>query len=288
MIDTILELQNITKNYGKACALNSFSYCFTPGVYGILGPNGAGKTTLMNIITDNLRPTSGVVRFNSADIHSLGSSYLAELGYMPQQQAVFSELTVERFLFYMSALKGVKKAQAKIQVEELLNTVNLYDSKNKLMRQLSGGMKQRALIASSLLGFPHILIMDEPTAGLDPKERIRIRNLISKVSSDKIILISTHVVQDIEAIAKEIIILKTGEIECSGQISELLKRLKGRVFDIPSDPSELPDIETAYKCSNIQNYGDKVVARVISDSVPDRPHTNAEGTLEELYLDIFG
>lgn len=205
-----LEIKGITKVYKKGAvkALDNFSVTLTPGVYGLLGPNGAGKSTLMNIITDNLNADGGEVVYDGENIKKLGKDYRAVLGYMPQQQGLYDDFTLNRFLWYMAALKGLKKKEAKEKITQLLETVNLTDAAHKKLGSFSGGMKQRALIAQALLNNPEILILDEPTAGLDPKERIRIRNFISEIAEDKIVLISTHVVSDIEFIAKEIILLK--------------------------------------------------------------------------------
>lgn len=284
---SVLELKNVSKKYKTVTALNNFSFSFTPGVYGILGPNGAGKSTMMNIITDNLRASGGEVLFNGADIHTLGREYRGHIGYMPQQQEVYEELTLNRFLFYIASLKGMKKEAARTEIAELLGLVNLEDVRMRRMGQLSGGMKQRALIAQALLGKPDILIMDEPTAGLDPKERIRIRNLISEVARDRIVLISTHVVPDIEFISKEVLFLKNGELVMSGPVPQLCEMLAGRVFDITAKPEELSGLQQKYKCSALTGFGALVKVRVIADEMPREECVPEKATLEDLYLDIF-
>ena len=193
-------LSGIKKSYnnGKTYAVDGVTATFTPGVYGLLGPNGAGKSTLMNIITQNLKTNSGTVTLDGVPIDHMGADYRSLLGYMPQQQTLYDDFTGERFLWYMAALKGLDKKQAKEAVSRTLDVVNLREERYKKLKSYSGGMKQRVLIAQALLNDPKLLIMDEPTAGLDPKERIRIRNFISEVSKDKIVLLSTHVVSDVE------------------------------------------------------------------------------------------
>ncbi len=189
-----LKIENLVKDYGQNRALDNFNYTFTEGVYGLLGPNGAGKSTMMNIITDNLAATSGKITFDGEDIKKLGSEYLRQLGFMPQQQNLYPSFSGLRFMYYMAALKGLKKKEADEQIPKLIKMVNLAGHEDKKLGAYSGGMKQRILIAQALLGNPKILIMDEPTAGLDPKERIRIRNIISEVSRDKTVILATHVV----------------------------------------------------------------------------------------------
>ncbi|WP_028509270.1 ABC transporter ATP-binding protein [Ruminococcus sp. NK3A76] len=283
-----LSLCNLTKQYGTFTALKGLSYEFTPGVYGLLGPNGAGKSTLMNIITDNLKPTSGSVMYNGQDTVSMGSEFRRLLGFMPQQQGLYPGFTLERFLYYMTALKGMSKAQAKADIERLIGLVNLNDARTKRLGGFSGGMKQRALIAQAMLGRPEIIILDEPTAGLDPKERIRIRNLIAEIAFEKIVIIATHVVPDIEFIAKEVLLLSHGEIIDSGKPYELCEKLSGKVFEIKADESKLSKITDKYKVGNISKDMQNIYVRVISDSEPtDFEHTLCKPDLEDLYLYYF-
>ncbi|MDE7362824.1 MAG: ABC transporter ATP-binding protein [Oscillospiraceae bacterium] len=217
----ILELERVTKKYGEKCALNGVSMTLSEGIYGLLGPNGAGKTTMMNIITGNLKPTAGNVRWNGEDIYKLGWEYRAVLGYAPQHQGLYDAFSGRRFLCYMATLKNIPRREMKSEIERVLSYVNLTDAAKKPIGAYSGGMKQRILIAQAILGDPKIVILDEPTAGLDPKERVRIREKIRDISGDKIILVSTHVVSDIQSIAKEIILLKNGEILDRNTVPEL-------------------------------------------------------------------
>lgn len=283
-----LTLSALTKQYGNFTALNNFTYEFTAGVYGLLGPNGAGKSTLMNIITDNLKATSGTVKFDGVSTVEMDADFRKILGFMPQQQGIYPNFTLERFLYYIAALKGIKKAEAKVDIERLLGLVNLRDSKNKRLGGFSGGMKQRALIAQAMLGDPKIIILDEPTAGLDPKERIRIRNLIAEIAFEKIVIIATHVVSDIEFIAKEVLLLKNGEIIGSGKPHELCEKITGNVFEITAAENQLSEISDKYKVGNISKDEKNIYVRVISEKPPaDYECKACKPDLEDLYLYYF-
>ena len=219
-----LELESITKFYGKYPALQNVSAVLTEGVYGLLGPNGAGKSTLMNIITGNLKPTSGMVLWNGKNAHDMGAAYRSLLGYAPQQQGLYDTFTGIRFLSYMATLKGISKKEQKGEIQRVLDYVNLTEKAYRPIGTYSGGMKQRILVAQAILGDPHLVVLDEPTAGLDPKERVRIRENIRNISGDKIILVSTHVVSDIESIANEIILLREGKIVDHDTVPSLCKK----------------------------------------------------------------
>ena len=275
----------LSKQYGDNKALKDFSYEFVPGVYGLLGPNGAGKSTLMNIMTDNLKQTSGKLKYDGTDIHDLGREYRKHIGYVPQQQQVFPGFTLRRFLLYISGLKGLDRKTASEQISDIVKRVNLDDVMDRKLSAFSGGMKQRALLAQALLGTPSIIILDEPTAGLDPNERIRFRNIVSKVAFDRIVIIATHVVSDIQFIANSIIILNGGRIEACGAPWELCDEIKGKVFEIQADEGDIPDIEKEFKVADMVKDRDGVRVRVVGDRVPyGYGYTEKEPSLEDVYL----
>lgn len=220
----MLEIKEVYKTYGKKVALDNISIKLDYGVYGLLGSNGAGKSTLMNIITDNIDMDKGEILYNGNNVKSLGKDFLKDIGFAPQQQGLYEEFTGRRFLAYMGTLKGISKKILKEEIERVAKDVNLLNELDKKIGGYSGGMKQRILIAQAIMGSPKILIMDEPTAGLDPKERVRVRELLFSISKEKIILVATHVVSDIQSISKEIIIIKDGKIVEVGTSEKLIDK----------------------------------------------------------------
>ncbi|MEG1481291.1 ABC transporter ATP-binding protein [Clostridium sp.] len=285
-----LKIENISKSYnrGKKQALNNINITLREGVYGLLGANGAGKSTLMNILTDNIEADSGTITLDRTNILKLGKDFRNILGYVPQQQGIYDDFTAIRFLWYMAALKGMKQKFAKERIEYVLDLVNLKDVAHKKLKSFSGGMKQRILIAQALLNDPKIIILDEPTAGLDPKERIRIRNFISEISIHKIIILATHVVSDIEYIAREIILLKEGEILMKGSQLDLLKTMDGKVFECIISEETLNDVQSNYKVSNISADNEGLSVRIINNSPPsDLNFKKVKANLEDLYLYSF-
>ena len=220
----MLTLKHITKKFKDKTALNDVSLELDPGIYGLLGPNGAGKSTLMNIITGNIRPTEGKVLWDGADIRELGGRFRSLIGYAPQQQGLYNSFSGRRFLSYMAALKGIPKKEVSSEIERVLSYVNLQEAADRAVGGYSGGMKQRILIAQAILGEPKLIVLDEPTAGLDPKERVRIREQIKELSGDKIILVSTHVVSDITPIAKEILLIRSGNVIDMDTVESLCRK----------------------------------------------------------------
>ncbi len=225
-------ISNITKSYGNNRALSGFTATLTPGIYALLGPNDSGKSTLMNILTDNLKADSGTVTCDGENVLDMGVRFREKLGFMPQYPGLYPNFTVERFMWYMVALKEISKAEAKAQVPEILAAVELDDVSRRKIGALSGGMKQRLTLAQAVLGSPEILILDEPTAGLDPKQRISVRSYISKIEFDKIVIIETHVVSDVEFIARDVIMLKKGVIVDNAPPQDLTRKIDGKVLSI--------------------------------------------------------
>ena len=232
-----LQIRDLSKKYGNKVALRNFSYTFTPGIYGILGANGAGKSTLMNLITDNVKRTEGQILWDGTDILKLGASFRKLLGYMPQQQGMYSDFSARAFLRYMADVKGLKRKDAKAQIEQLFDLVNLKDVAHKKLGGFSGGMRQRILLAQALLGEPQILILDEPTAGLDPKERLRLRQYIADLAQNRIVFLTTHIVSDIESIATDVLLMKDGQLVRHGTPDELIASVQGK---------DLEDVYMAY------------------------------------------
>ena len=285
-----LSIQNISKSYGTNLALNGFSATLDAGIYALLGPNGSGKSTLMNILTDNLKADSGVITYNGENVLDMGVRFREKLGFMPQYPGLYPNFTVERFMWYMAALKGLSKAESMRQIPEILAAVELDDVPKRKIGALSGGMKQRLTLAQAVLGDPEILILDEPTAGLDPKQRIAIRNYISKIAFNKIVLIATHVVPDIEFIAKDIIMLKKGVIVDNAPPYELVKKIDGGVWLVPCAESEVQAMQDRFRVTNIarDEQTGEVLLRVLAETNPTERARVVAPTLEDYYLHVFG
>ncbi len=279
-----LQIENLTKHYGKTCALSELSLDLKPGVYGLLGPNGAGKSTLMGLLTDTVRRESGKIIWDGQDVLALGKSFRAVLGYMPQQQGYYEEFTVGRYLYYMASLKGMTRKAAKARIGELLQVVGLSYCQNMKMSSLSGGMRQRILLVQALLNDPKILLLDEPTAGLDPEERIRIRNHISAIAADKIILLATHVVSDIESIAEQVVILKKGKLVAMDTPAALIDGVRPYVAEIPCAPEALGAYQKKYRISNVTQLGTQLLLQLVGKELPQEADRAARVTLDDVYL----
>ena len=282
-----LLLDRLTKHYGNKIAVDCVSAILNPGVYGLLGANGAGKTTLMRMLCAILESTSGEVQFDGRDVVSMGTDYRNVLGYLPQDFGFYPNYSAREFLMYVAALKGIPKAVAKIRTGELLEVVGLSNVTNKKIKTFSGGMKQRVGIAQALLNNPQILILDEPTAGLDPKERVRFRNLLSEYAGDKIVILSTHIVSDIEVIADEVLLMKKGKFVLQGTVQELTKKAKGKVWELTVSPAEARKWQARTTVANLRHEGSDIVLRIVSDNKPSERAVPCEATLEDLYLYYF-
>ena len=284
-----LELINLTKQYGNFTALDHVNITFTEGIYGILGANGAGKSTMMNLLTDNIPRTEGQILFDGTDSLKLGKDFRRVLGYMPQQQGYYEHMTAQTFLSYMADLKAIPKKQARAEIEKLLEITNLSDVRHKKLGGYSGGMKQRVLLAQALLGDPKVVILDEPTAGLDPKERIRIRNFISSLSRGRIILLATHIVSDIESISDQILMMKHGHVVGVDTPANLVDSVADKVKELPCEPGDLEKMQEQYKVGNVfQRYGETWV-RVVGDKLPEGGQFVPDHlTLEDVYLYYLG
>lgn len=290
-----LEVRSLSKNYGKVQALKNVSFKIDTGVYGLLGPNGAGKSTMIRIITGSMRASSGEVLYNGSRIRENEKAYKKILGYVPQRQGMYDSFTAARFLEYMAVLKELKREEIPEEVERVLKIVGLQEDALRRLGGFSGGMKQRVLIAQALLGDPRIIILDEPTAGLDPKERIKIRNFISRIGENRTILLATHVVSDVESIAREILLLGDGELKEKGTPRELCAMLDGSVFECILPGQEGFDrVEAQFPVSNVLELPDgQIAVRVIGSGREVRKNLGQYGVrevfpnLQEVYLSLF-
>lgn len=284
-----LEIVNLTKSYKHKNANENINLTLESGVYGLLGPNGAGKTTLMKQIATLKCPTSGKILYNGKDINSLDDKYRAVVGYLPQDFDAYKNFSAKDFLLYIGALKGLRKDEAKIKTDKLLNLVGLYEVRNKAISKFSGGMKRRVGIAQALLNDPKVLILDEPTAGLDPQERARFRNLLSQIGKETIVILSTHIISDIESVAKETIMIKDGKVLLQGTHKEILDDMRGKVYSITVESEdEVYKIQNKYKVVNIQRGISDIELRVISEiEITDFKAKSIEPRFEDVYMFYF-
>lgn len=283
-----VEIQNLTKRFGQKTAVDDVSLTLTSGVWGLIGANGAGKTTLMRMLAGILTPTSGRVLCDGADTLSLGEAWRDMLGYLPQHFGFYPEFTVADYLDYMAALKGLEKKAAREKIEELCEILSLTRVYKNKIKKLSGGTQRRVGIAQAMLNDPEVLILDEPTSGLDPGERVRFRNLLSEFARDRIVLISTHIVSDIEYIAAENAVMKDGKLIDVGTTEELLRAVEGKVFTALVPDGELARVEREVRVVSLKNEGGaQTLVRYVADAPLLRDSEMAEPRLEDLYLWLF-
>lgn len=280
-----LKLNSITKSYsGNKKALDDFTITFEAGVYGILGPNGAGKSTLINCITGVIKPDSGSIRFDDKN----SRDYIRSLGFLPQNQDFYPNFTARELILYVMALKKIRCDDPKKYADDILKRVNLYDDRNKKVGAHSGGMRQRLGIAQAIIGEPKILIFDEPTAGLDAKERIRFRNVISSFSKDRIVLLATHIVTDIAFIAKNVVLINNGKMVTCAPQGELCRTINGRVWETLTDYDTAMELMSSKRVSNIVSEDDMFRVRVLDDAKPLDNAVQASPTLEDVCIYHFG
>ncbi len=283
-----LRIDRVTKKYGNKLAVDRISTAMDYGVYGLLGANGAGKTTLMRMICDIQTPTMGEILLEGTPIRDMGEAYRDLLGYLPQNFGYYPDFTAWRFMLYIGALKGLPKAAAKEKSMGLLQEVGLWEIRNKKIKTFSGGMKQRLGIAQAMLNNPRILVLDEPTAGLDPKERVRFRNLISAMAQNRLVLFSTHIVSDVEYISRKIFVMKEGQIIHEGSPGEVRKAAEGKVWECTVTAAEADVMARKFNVGNLRNTEDgNVLLRIIQEERPTADARQAEPVLEDVYLYYF-
>lgn len=281
----MLELKHLTKKYGEHTVLNDINFTFDKGVYGLLGANGAGKSTLMNLITDNIKRTDGEILYNGTDVLKLGAKFRKKVGYTPQLQGMYEDFTARAFLHYIGSLKGMKLREAKAQTEEFLEVVGLRKVAHKRLGSFSGGMRQRVLIAAAMLDRPEILILDEPTAGLDPEERIRLRNYISDIARERTVILATHVVSDIESIADSVIMLCKGKPAAVGTPAQLISGVKDKVYELCGSYEDISARKADYGKGQVYQTEQGFVLRITADECPTGFAPVTSGIdLEDVYL----
>ena len=285
-----LEVRYLTKKYGQMEAVSDVSFSLENGVYGLLGPNGAGKSTLMKMLTLQIQPTEGEILWNGQRIHEQRQEYLGQVGYMPQQQMLYPTYSVEEFIAYMAALHGMETNDAKERAEELLEQVGLAEKRKEKIRCLSGGMKQRLLLLQAVINSPGFLILDEPTAGLDPQQRIAVRNLIMELAADSTVLLATHVVQDVELISRETLLMREGSLIAMGSHQELCEKLKGKVFEKTIPKHELTDYVNRYLISSVKEdmQGNYLVRMIAEEKPQEISCRETFASLEDVSLYYFG
>lgn len=282
-----LLLDRLSKRYGAKAAVDNVSAALGPGMHALLGANGAGKTTLMRMLCGILEPDSGSVSLDGGDIFTLGPEYRNLLGYLPQDFGYYPGYTAGEFMLYIAALKGLPRSVAARRSAALLETVGLSKNAKQKIKTFSGGMKRRLGIAQALLNSPEILILDEPTAGLDPKERVRLRNLLSELANDRLVLLSTHIVSDVESAADRVLLMKAGGILLDGSPEALAAQAEGKVWEVPVEEKRVPEWESRFNVANLRRESGRLYLRVISDASPCPEAIPSRPTLEDIYLYFF-
>jgi len=283
-----LKLKNVSKDFNSVHAVDSVTYPMEKGVYGLLGVNGAGKTTLMRMLCTVIKPTSGDITWNGKNIFELGAAYRDTLGYLPQDFGYYPDLSIYDYMIYIASIKGIRSIVARKRIEQLLDRVGLSKYKKRKMKTLSGGTVRRVGIAQAMLNNPKILVLDEPTAGLDPKERIHFRNLISELSEDRLVLLSTHIVADVEFIANEIMLMKDGKFFYTGTSKELISSMDESVWHCTVPKQEVNHYMEKYLVGNVKTISSGAELRILSKIPPIENAVQQEATLEDSFLLYFG
>lgn len=282
-----LQLENVSKNYGTLRALKQVNYTFTEGIYGLLGANGSGKTTMIRLLCNLQKPTEGRILFDGKDIKKAGQNYRSILGYLPQDFGYYPDFTCYKFLFYIATLKGFSKKNATDRIIEVLSQVDLLDVKDKEIRQLSGGMRQRLGIAQAILNDPKLLILDEPTVGVDPQERVKFRNLVHRIAHGRTVILSTHIVSDIEYTATQLLFMRLGQIVGSGTPDSLLQQLDGKIWECSVPFGEADQYYDKFKIISQINHEDGCTLRLFHEGKPMEAAKQVKANLEDLYLYHF-
>lgn len=283
-----LILDNVSKNFGSFQAVDHMSLSMKRGVYGLLGVNGAGKTTLMRLLSTIMQPTGGSIMYKGRDIFEMGAEYRGLIGYLPQDFGYYPDLKVRDYLMYIGSIKGLPARIAKKRISTVLRLVGMEKEESKKMKALSGGMKRRIGIAQAVLNDPEILILDEPTAGLDPKETIRFRNLIGKLAENRIVLLSTHIVADIEAIANQVFLMNSGKILVQGSAAELCGSIKKSPWICRVPEHMASQVMNHYQIIHMHKEGKEAVLRILAEEMPVSGAVRADATLEDVFLYYFG
>ncbi len=284
----MLSFKGLTKQYGDICALDHFTADLGTGIYALLGPNGAGKSTLMNMLVGLIAPTSGEILLDGRNTAEMGETFRLQIGYMPQYPGFYPEFTAMELMRYLADMKCIPRRQQEERCLELLASVNLTEQKNRKIKTFSGGMRQRLGLAQALINSPKILVLDEPTAGLDPKERVRFRNLVRRLSDQITVIFCTHIVSDIETIAKEVLLLHHGKLLRQGTIPSLVEDMQGKVWEVIPEANALEALLDAYPRSCLVSRSMQTAIRIVHDTQPHPQASLCTPDLEDVYLSVFG